>query len=466
MQPSQNHLSEHCVQLCHNFLLGKGEAMTTLYNKNLETDVLFTCCNRISSLESSKFLSLLTREHFHFPPVKAAFHRLLNIVAATGNSVDWSLLCCDPAIDKEFRATLSNWGPKQIDEEDLLSSIDILEQYRIARLLNTACSNVLNKLSEGEFDTSELIASLSNTLSKTTVSNQKLYHFGKNNNMNATVQEILYGEQQRTIKTGFAGYDAETYGLGVNGLLILGSGTGGGKSALGLQLSINCFRQALNVAIVSLEIGNRQYFTRCLSNLSGVSHSKIRTKTCSEDELDHITTTYKNLVRWGKKNDCRLTIYPPVTDTNLSNTLLLLKPLGYDVIVLDYIGLFSEGLGGGSDPQWQQYNEMARQAKRFSEVNECLVIMLVQSDENMTIKFSKNMANHADWIWLWSLTKENKMSNEFTIHQVKGRDMPTTSFTVNFDFSIMRIWQENNSNQTLEDDEKDVETKILADFET
>ncbi|MCX6897012.1 MAG: AAA family ATPase, partial [Verrucomicrobia bacterium] len=388
--------------------------------------------------DSSKLLlANLNPDYFNYLPAKYAFQRILTLASKTGKVCEWSAICADPTIDKTYRDLLLNFKAQAI--VDSQQSIDILDEYKKARILNHSCSTVLEKL-KTQFDSDELLLDLEKALEFARSGNKhELFHIGESNNTRGIVKNILDSAgESNFILSGFPGYDNKTGGLPKKGLHILAAPTGGGKSTVALQLSVNLYRQALSVAYVSLEMGEEQCISRFLSCISGIDHEKIRNRELDKEEKKAIVDSYREHVKYGKSNECRFTVFPPKSEITVSQALFNLKPFGYKVIVLDYIGLFD---GMDEQDQWRAMMKATKQCKRFSDVNDCLVVLLAQLDENeFKLKFSRSLKDHADIVWMFHIKEENKDVGEFDMNQTKGRDAISFSFPLSFDFAIKRVW--------------------------
>lgn len=418
--------------------------MAVLQDRNLEADVIYTMCCK--SRCSSLFLSQLTKDHFNWPPTKMMYARISTMLSRTGDVPKWSVLCADPTVESSYRDVMSNFSVNEVLFEEGQQAIDVLEDYRKARILNRSCSRVIESL-QSNFDTHELIEELAKSIEQTRIgTKQELYHMGNRNNTKKVIKRILDPTiPVQLVKTGFPGYDTKTGGLPKSGLLIMAANTGGGKSTLALNLALNLYKQALSVGIVSLEINQDKYYSRLVSNISRVPLSTINNRVYTDEEISHIEDSYTDHLEYGKRNECTFTVYPPTDDVTVFQALSLLKPLNYNCIVLDYIGLFG-GLSG--DDQWRKMMEATRYCKRFAELNNCLIVLIAQLSDEDKLKFSKSLPDHCDAFWNWRMTDEVKDAGEVQIRQTKARDSETFEFPLSFDFATMRFWDKTVTNTT------------------
>ena len=421
--------------------------MAILFDKNLEVNMLYTVTFKDSKVSRSVLATTMSEDCFNFTPTRQAFIRFLNVLRSKGEFLTWDLLCSDQTIDETSRNILLNSDPVLFEEDEALLGYNSLDNYRIARILNTGCSMILEKLGSA-FDARDLVEELSDVIMSTRIGDtQKVYHTGKGNNVGSIVKDILSIDGTIPIvKTGFTSFDSITGGLPRHGVTILASPTGGGKSTLGQQLALNMYNNGLNAAVITLEMGEEQYLTRILSNLSEINSTKIFNKNLTPKERKDIVRCYKKHVGFGKKNGCRLSIYSPKEDVTLGQALMAIKVYGYDVIVLDYIGLFK---GMDVADQWKAMRSASREAKRFSDVNKCLILLLAQlDDKTKDLRYSKGMKDDADNVWIWSPPEEDDDQEDLTVQQIKGRNSPKLDFVLKYDFSIMSLWDDSVTDST------------------
>lgn len=445
--------------------------MATLHNKNLEVRALFSVTR--PGLVSTYLLTVLSSSHFAFPPAEKAFERFSSILQKKSELTDWDTLCADPTVDDEYRQMLLNFDVEEIvleTKEEAQGVWANLEQYRLARAINDAASEALDALDQPSFDAESILEELAQGVAsaRTSGAEQQVWHMGKGTNMKPVMKNLLDASiRVPVIKTGFNAFDNETGGLPESGLVIVAAPTGCGKSAMAQQLAINMYNQCRSVAIVTLEMAETQYLGRVMANLAGVDNLKIKNKTFDSKEKKALLRAYNAHVKYGKDNECRFSIFPPREDMTLTQLLMLLKPFKYDVIVIDYIGLL-KGIDG--DRQWQLMSEVAREAKIFSDHNNCLVLMLAQLNEDVDkLKHSTGIKDHADNVWIWRLKDGDREVNKLTVQQVKGRDNPIMDFDLDFNFAHMKFWSSQSPKDstnvkvtTTEDDEEEGSTGFIS----
>ena len=86
-------------------------------------------------------------------------------------------------------------------------------------------------------------------------------------------------------------FDANTGGMGLTELLMLGGHRGSGKTVVGCNLATNQYKAENSCLFFSIEMRKREIFTRFMSILSGVSNEKIKLNRCDKAELEIVAKT-------------------------------------------------------------------------------------------------------------------------------------------------------------------------------
>lgn len=422
--------------------------MAILQDKDLEAASLYSMTT--GNAAGTYLLSVLTENHFNYPPTRTAFRRLVTVLRSKTAVLNWKTLCSDPTIDEGYRKMLL-----RLDVEDELIPktetqahhvFNNLDNYRKARIIKTMTEDALETLGGASFDADEILDNISNelVLARMGSSDKPVYHLGRGNNTSKLFKHLIdQSVEVPLIKTGLSTFDEISGGFPENGLVILAAPTSCGKSTVAAQVGINMYTKMKSVAIVTLEMTEEEQLGRTMSSLSMVPFDRVIKRQLNERELTKMKKSYARHVEYGKKNKCRFSLLSPDEDMTLTQILMSLKPFGYDVIIVDYIGLLK---GANTDKQWQAMSSIARDAKMYARNTNTLMIMLAQLDnEKDDVRYSKGIKEHADNVWFWGIKEADRESKKFKIRQVKGRNAPVMNFDVNFDFGIMRVWDQGKS---------------------
>jgi replicative DNA helicase len=443
-----------------------------LYNQRSEIRALKTICNdKIEEGFRARLLAKLTKEHFHYPPTKAAFARVASFAKKRSKILDWNSLLEDGSLDEEFRSLLETSELESLrDNDDKIKDLyTTLHKYKTLRGIYELAEIAVEEVKKKAVDSEELLNLLADkftNIRQNTDLEEQIIRIGNRNNSSHIVKDVLYGETEGMIRTGIPSVDDRNGGLPLEGVHLLAGTTSGGKSTIAMQLLMWIHKlNKMNTLLVSMEMGERQVMQRMLSNLSNVLFSKIKKKALSKDDESKIKQAYKDFKKFGIKNECSYDIMCPIEDVSSSQLFLTLQAYNYSVVCIDYISLFSDAQ---KDDQWKALSEVARQAKIFSRRKKCLVIILAQLDsEDDRIRYSKGVLEHADAAWTFNYSKpEVRETHVIPIKQVKMRDGELFPFDLKEEYHFMRVSpmdsQSSYDNKANEDDilSKDEATAI------
>lgn len=411
-----------------------------LYNPDLEVTALKAVCH-LDMVSCGKLLANLTTSSFHNPYSKEAYKYITKIAKTTGKLPEWGELAVSNQLTEGARMFLQATNTKRVKSKQSLERLlKALKEYEHYRMVYRAAEETIDKLSEGEFSIEEYKELLNIQLSElntgsTNVADQ-LVHIGEGNNSSKLVESRLSADEVRVIPTGFRVFDEINGGLPIADLTMAAANTGGGKTALmAIQLLLNMCRFTPTV-LVPLEMTEGQTTDRILSNISGVAIHKITSNRLTEVEKTKIRRAYRKMVLELKGLKSRYTIWAPPTDVTLDEVLYSLLPLGYKVMLIDYIGLLK---GMSDEDQARKLGEAARVAKIFAKNHGVAVILLCQLSDDGIVRYSRAMKEHAATFWTWRYTQASRESGIISILPVKSRNQDPSPFDLWHDFSVMRV---------------------------
>ncbi len=343
-------------------------------------------------------MSVLDVQCFHYEPCAAAYARIATMAKKRGMLLSFSDLVEDPALSEDFRDILRDSKRTYAKTmESAKSLVDILEKYRKTRALYHMAKDIHLALKGTEVDIDKMLDEASEKLAKARSGDsltQLVRIIGKDANALNMVNEALDLTDDIMLKTGFDEFDTRNGGLPAEGVHIVAATTSGGKSVMGMNLAKNMYKiNKVSVATCSLEMNDKKQTRRFLSSETGIELAKFNHKTLTAEERKQCRIAWKKFHRYGEENDCRYAIMSPSHAVNAQQVLMTLKPFGFKVIVIDYVGL----LETNDKDQWKALGEVVRQCKIFSMANHCLIVVLAQLDsEDDHIRYSKGMLEHAD----------------------------------------------------------------------
>lgn len=396
-----------------------------------------------SSMLSSHVLAQIDESFFHFEPSKAAFKRVLKIAEKRSRILSYEDLIEDPALEEEYRDILKENKKarckSRAEADDLIEQLD---SYRKKRIIYEEAKTSIERLQESKCDVEDLLAYKAGmqSLARSRENLQdSILTVGKDANAKDLAARALSTESDVLLKTGFNEYDTKNGGLPSVGVFIMASTTSGGKSVTRMNLCKNIYElNQIDVLTVSLEMSDVKETRRLLSCLTGIDFWKFSKKALSKEEREQALNSFKDFHKFGKKNDCRYSIFCPTRGLRIEQLLMLVKAFKFRVIAIDYVSLLD---GVDEKDQWKALSNVVRQCKIFSTENNCLIILLAQLDsEDDRIRYSKGMLEHADCAWVWNYSKpEQRELHTLPVQQKKARDQELFPFDLKEEFHIMRV---------------------------
>lgn len=415
-----------------------------LYDRGVEIRTILTLTSRnVPDKTRMELLGKLTRDYFHYPPCLAAFDRIDKIVRKRFELVNHEDLLADPRMEEEHRDFFRDSTERRAKNKKEMATMQAtLEDYRKMRVIYYACTNALKNFEGEALDVDEMLTSMSEAIGKAHINRnveEKFQMFGKQSNTGDLLEKVLAAEAIPMHKTGFDIYDEANGGVPHEGVMILAGTTSGGKSAILLNL-LKYMYLNLNLCVsqITLEMSDESMMQRIISCVSGVEFYKIKQGKLNDKEKALIRTEMKKFNEHGKKNDCHFSWDSPTRGMTMDDALRVLKPFGFDVVGIDYVGLLEDA---DSDQQAKALSAMVRQAKVFSRETKSLVVILVQLDkETENIRYSRGMEEHADVVWRFNYSKQEQRELKVIPMQAsKVRDGELINFDLGEEYQRMRV---------------------------
>lgn len=415
----------------------------------------------------SLMLASCKPEHFYYNPAKSAFTRILQQVRAEGGAPTWAELISDLTISEEHRRVLS--AHKEPPEKNYKSVVRVLSKYAKLRGLINLANGIMDAVEEKTLDLDSLIDTVSDQLTTVRIGSAKakLWHFGHGNNSSSLIKDMLNSERPPVVPTGFEAFDKVNSGILDGSLFTIGAPTGGGKTALGVNLLDYMTGYGHSCCIVPLEMTPGQTADRLMGMNADIPVNKISQRRLSKGEKAKVKKTYAQWVKQRKETGTRWSIFDTDEDMTIEEILFSLKPHKYKVILIDYISLL-KGVDG--DDQWRQLGNVARFAKMFAKTTGCIVVLLCQVSEDGRIRYAQSIAEHSNNTWILSVPKETADTMIIDVNQMKARNQAKFAFQLFSNNQTMRIkdvpnevYQDNEgSDQNGKSDNQD--TSYLSDI--
>lgn len=384
----------------------------------------------------SLLLTSIRIDHFGFGPAQEVFKRINASLRSSSSDQLPSLeiFAQDPVLSDTAREFLLGTAIVVTERADAEALIEILEQFRQTRTMQRGISTITDHLKGDHVELPSAIQVLESTLLdvRSSVDQLEVYHAGVTDTLEEEVHKYLERPKAAFVPSGIDGFDTRASGFERGDLVVLGSHTSGGKTWLMTNMAINQYlHHNLNTFFVSLEMSKEEMLGRTLSNISGVSHSLIRKSQLLPTQKKDVYYAFKGFTEHGKLRKCRFSLYPSSRLTAQSLEALV-KPLGYDCLLVDYLNLMQHSDEG--TPLWQKLGEIIRDLKLLAKRLNVVIIIATQLDEEEHIRYSRMVKEHADFVWIWGCGEKEKAAGQVTVELDKARNMEQFKFACGIDF--------------------------------
>lgn len=412
-----------------------------------------------------ELLGKLSPEHFGYRPMHGAYRVVESMLVKSALDLpSMETFLEHPDLEQETADLLKSPTVSPIQKiDDAKRLFETLEHYRVIRRFYRFGQESLGKLKqEQSVDVDKLMGDMEVCLSdmRSDVNEAKLYHVGKGTEDDAEpdelVREVFSNDPVKLLPSTFSNFDLKTGGFGTTDLFIPASHKKGGKSILTLNMTSNMYRlNNVNVIYIPLEMNKQETAERLMSHLSGVEHTKIRTKTTGSMEITAMQKAWRRFKAHGLKNNCRFTVWP-ASHVTIPQLRIKLKPFKYNVIVIDYINLLDHP-NQDKMQDWQKLNDLARDLKLLTKDLNALIIAPTQMNEDGTLRYARGLAEHANSVWTWKYGEEEQGTHIITVDQPAVRGWAPFKFQLLEDFSRMTITDHHGGDPDVD---KSTKTKV------
>jgi replicative DNA helicase len=399
-----------------------------LASPSAELNVLRGLCHRDKKIAGA-ILSQIDEDYFYYPESKEIFTTIRKHMADSGSTPTYKLLINDLELSEEARTFLrdSSAVVTTIDEADKAAAI--LNRYRQARGLFNLAAHVNQAMQGSKVNLDELMqetATAINIVRSRKSTEDSFLHYGLNNNATAEVEDLLYGDHSASIiPTGLPEFDDVAGGFSRGAVVLLGAPSGCGKSLVAGVVAANMAERGYKVTLVPLEMSKREMTARILARVAKMDLTKILLQRMATGEKELVMKKYKKWAKKVKDKKGRLTIFKPKEDLTIEELMAALSAYDCDVKIIDYISLLK---GTDGDDMWRKLSSIARYCKIHAEAEDCVVILLVQVDEDGKVRYSRGMAEHANNALIWSNKAEVKEKGIMKVEQIKSRNSEARPF--------------------------------------
>lgn len=393
---------------------------------------------------ASYLLGTLRDQHFHSGAGKEVFKRILAVARKTGagKAPEYDDLCSDPAISEQARKLLYKEIKGKTPKNKVAAKRlhERLDSYRKLRVMYFHAEAVINSMSENDsLDIDTMVDEMADKLTelRSNTHEAQFYHMGVGGNMEKLVEDILLGETEPVIPTGFKAWDDVNGGFLRGSFVVVAASTGGGKSTVANALLKNQADRGYRTCMVPLEMTAKATMARTLSAMTGIEVGRMVQGKLTDNEKKKAWKKFKKNNARMVEIESRYSIYVPGQDMTLEEILFVLKPYEYDVICIDYISLL-KGIDADENSV-KQLGATSRSAKIFANATDTILVMCAQLSDEGKVKYARAITENADVAWLWTYSDENRETGLLDIRTTKSRNLNPINFQLAHDYSVMWV---------------------------
>ena len=424
-----------------------------LYNTALERAVFRQLFPGNHGKFREYLLAHLGDDSFYYEPVQTAYNLLRLFVKKRGELPDYGTLMSDSRMSPSTFDVVRNYALREdnplfiTSEKQAKEAVDELHRLAYCRRIQRSLNDVQDVLRTPGVDLEEVQSRFmelaEDVVREGSSDDDDVYTFGVNDE--ELFKYLIDPDREPEFyTTPFESFNNVCGGIPRSGLMLVGAVTSGGKSAMANQLSAHLVREhCLRGRKYSLELPAKQEYFRYCAQLAQVSLKQMRFGgKLTSAEISRIRAARKDWEEFQNETGSRLD-FQSAASLSVEKMFMRARPYNYDFIIVDYVGLME---GADDDQQALRLSQITRAMKVETQKVEkqgrrLLVIALVQIDEKTgVIRYARAMKEHADNVWVWMPTEDQKRTGQFPIHQIKGRDSGLCSFEVQANWEMMTFF--------------------------
>lgn len=258
--------------------------------------------------------------------------------------------------------------------------IGILKDKYLRREIIKNCSNLFQALGDSE-DINSVVYNFEDGMQKIL----KNENVDEEDSISSTCERLLYfleNDEDRGMKFGIKFLDSVIGGLFKGELTTIAARSGVGKTALALQIMLNCMEQDKKVLFISREMSNIQVFMRNITKRSGVSTKSMKNKDLDDD-------SWKTIIGIMEEFSRRNLIYINDRISTISELRRRIRQIKPDLVIVDYIQLMS--IESSMQNREREVASLSRELKKITLDFDIPVIQLSQLNDEM-----KDMRPHGE----------------------------------------------------------------------
>jgi hypothetical protein len=215
--------------------------------------------------------------------------------------------------------------------------------------------------------------------------------------------------------------------------VLLGSSTGGGKTAAMLTMMQNMARMGTSCAMLQLELSLQQMDERISAGLANVNSDIIRNGAIPPKTQKRISAAWEEFHEDCVNARSRFTVYAPSAQT-VQGCEMIFKQYPYRVWFIDYVSLINLDGEDGKLDGWQKLSKITKSFKALAKKYGICIVLSVQvnidNDGNIEVRYAKAMKEDADIVIVWHMTEEAKDEGVVWWKHLKARQYEAFDFPV------------------------------------
>jgi replicative DNA helicase len=269
---------------------------------------------------------------------------------------------------------------------------------------------------------------------------QPMLHIGSGqslDDLNSMIDATLSDRKDLFVTTGMDALDEAYGGFAKGNVVTISANSGGGKTALALNMATEMARRGLRTHYCTLEMTKQESVDRITANLAQVPHDNIRLGNCSPNEKKRIVKAWRRYRKIARKRHGRLSIWDTKEEDEFTPQMLELsiKAMKYDVVVVDYITLFSSK----HSDTWKMQMEYSRFFKKMAKRLNCVIVLLTQLNEDDQIKYGKSIKENTDYWFYWKYGEDEEDDEQTDMKTGKARHSKKKTIQLHMKLDTMTI---------------------------
>ena len=252
------------------------------------------------------------------------------------------------------------------------SHISILKDKLLRREIIKSCTDLFQKLGEGE-DINSVVYNFESNLYN--ILNEEATNYG--DSIGEICEKLLYfleNSDEKGMSFGVKFLDDIIGGLFNGELTTIAARSGVGKTALALQIMLNCMEQGKKVLFISREMSKEQVFMRNITKKSGISTKYMKNKEIDEEGWKKII----DVMSYFSSKDL---IYINDKISTISGLRKRIREIKPDLVIVDYIQLMNAE--GSMQNREREVASLSRELKNITLDFDIPLIQLSQLNDEM-----------------------------------------------------------------------------------